>query len=85
VREEAGLEVGDLELVGVYSDPARDPRGHTVSTVFLAKLSVAAPPIAGDDAAAAEWVADWRTHRLAFDHAQILEDAEQIAASGARG
>jgi 8-oxo-dGTP diphosphatase len=85
VREEAGLEVGDLELVGVYSDPARDPRGHTVSTVFLAKPSVAAPPIAGDDAAAAEWVVDWRTHRLAFDHAQILEDAEQIAASGARG
>jgi 8-oxo-dGTP diphosphatase len=83
VREETGIEVSDLELVGVYSDPARDPRGHTVSAVFLAKLSVAASPIAGDDAAAAEWVADWRTQQLAFDHAQILEDAEKILLSRA--
>jgi 8-oxo-dGTP diphosphatase len=83
VREETGIEVTDLELVGVYSDPARDPRGHTVSAVFLAKLPVAASPIAGDDAAAAEWVANWQTHRLAFDHARILKDAEQILASGA--
>jgi len=79
VREETGLEVSDLELVGVYSDPARDPRGHTVSTVFLATQPMTAAPVAGDDAAAAEWVADWRTHRLAFDHAQILEDAEKIS------
>lgn len=84
VREETGLEVGDLALVGVYSDPARDPRGHTVSTVFLAKLPVAAVPVAGDDAAAAAWVADWRTHRLAFDHAQALEDAEKILVRGAQ-
>lgn len=85
VREETGLVVSDLELVGVYSDPARDPRGHTVSTVFLAKLPVAEAPIAGDDAATAEWVVDWRTQRLAFDHAQILEDAEQFATPGVRG
>ena len=84
VREETGLEVNDLQLVGVYSDPGRDPRGHTASTVFLAKLPVAASPIAGDDAAAAEWVANWRSHRLAFDHAHILEDAEQISLSGAQ-
>ena len=83
VREETGIEVSDLELVGVYSDPARDPRGHTASAVFLAKLPVAASPIAGDDAAAAEWVADWRTEQLAFDHAQILEDAEKILLSRA--
>ena len=83
VREETGIEVSYLALVGVYSDPARDPRGHTASAVFLAKLPVAAPPIAGDDAAAAEWVADWRTQQLAFDHAQILEDAEKISLSRA--
>ena len=83
VREETGIEVSYLALVGVYSDPARDPRGHTASAVFLAKLPVAAPPIAGDDAAAAEWVADWRTEQLAFDHAQILEDAEKILLSRA--
>lgn len=84
VREETGLAVGDLELVGVYSDPTRDPRGHTVSAVFLARLPKSVPPIAGDDAEAAEWVADWRAQRLAFDHAQILEDAAQMGATQGR-
>jgi len=85
VREETGVEVSDLGLVGVYSDPGRDPRGHTVSAAFLAKLPKSVAPTAGDDAEAAEWVADWRAHRLAFDHAQILEDAEKMADPGARG
>jgi len=84
VREETGLEVGDLELVGVYSDPGRDPRGHTVSAAFVANLPKAVAPTAGDDAEAAEWVADWRDQQLAFDHAQILEDAEHLAAKRAR-
>jgi 8-oxo-dGTP diphosphatase len=35
-------------------------------------------PRSGSDAAAAEWVADWRSLALAFDHAQILEDAERL-------
>lgn len=85
VREETGLEVGDLQLVGIYSDPHRDPRGHTVSAAFLARLPDATPPTAGDDAASAAWVSDWRAHPLAFDHAQILEDAEKVAGDGARG
>jgi len=84
VREETGLDVGDLELVGVYSDPTRDPRGHTVSAAFMARLPNSVPPTAGDDAEAAEWVADWRAQRLAFDHAQILEDAAEMAAKRAR-
>jgi 8-oxo-dGTP diphosphatase len=79
VREETGIEVGDLHLVGVYSDPKRDPRGHTVSVVFLTRLTGNEVPRAGDDAEAAEWVEDWRRHRLAFDHAQILADAEKLA------
>ena len=76
--EETGLEAGALRLVGVYSDPARDPRGHTVSVVYLAQLEHAAEPRAGSDAAGAEWVADWRKHKLAFDHAQILADTEAL-------
>lgn len=79
VREETGLAVRDLELVGVYSDPSRDPRGHTVSVAYLAILPAAAEPTAGDDAAAAEWIDDWRRKPLAFDHAKILEDAEKMA------
>lgn len=78
VLEEVGLDLGDLELVGVYSEPLRDPRGHTVSIAFAARLSAGAVPKAGSDAATAEWVGDWRRLKLAFDHAQILADAETV-------
>jgi len=84
LREETGLEVGDLFLVGVYSDPSRDPRGHTVSPAFLAQLTAPADPVAGDDAAAAEWVEDWRGETMAFDHAEILGDAEKCLAAISR-
>ncbi len=81
LREETGLTVGDLLLVGVYSDPSRDPRGHTVSAVFLSCLSKPASAVAGDDAASAEWVENWRDEPLAFDHAQILDDAVKFRAA----
>lgn len=58
----------------VISDPQRDPRGHTVSIAFFASASLDTLK-AGDDAASAEMVKDWRKEKLAFDHAQILEDA----------
>jgi 8-oxo-dGTP diphosphatase len=80
LREETGLQVEGLRLVGVYSDPDRDPRGHTCSVAYLARVA-RAEPVAGDDAAAAEWVADWRAEQLAFDHAQIIADAEQLLPS----
>ena len=38
LSEETGLQVGELRLVGVYSDPKRDPRGHTCSVVYLARV-----------------------------------------------
>ncbi len=81
LREETGLTVGDLLLVGVYSDPSRDPRGHTVSAVFLSCLSKPASAVAGDDAASAEWVENWQDEPLAFDHAQILDDAVKFRAA----
>ncbi|HSB68730.1 MAG TPA: NUDIX hydrolase [Candidatus Methylomirabilis sp.] len=72
-REETGLEVELIRQVHTYSDPARDPRGHTVSTVFLARADGA--PRAGDDAGDARSVplADLPAP-LAFDHDQILAD-----------
>jgi 8-oxo-dGTP diphosphatase len=76
--EETGLAVGELRLVGVYSDPHRDPRGHTVSIVYLTCLPRAPGPKAGSDAEAAAWVKDWRALDLAFDHAKILAAAERI-------
>ena len=78
--EETGVEAKRLKLVGVYSDPSRDPRGPTVSVAFLARLR-SAVATAGDDAAAAEWVKSWRRLPLAFDHGLILADAMRLAKS----
>ena len=71
-REETGLEIGELSLLGVYSDPDRDPRGHTVSVVFSAVAR--GEPRGGDDAVEARAfpVGDWPA--LTFDHARILAD-----------
>lgn len=77
LAEETGIEAVDLVLIGVYSDPGRDPRCHTVSTVF-ATVVASKRPRAGDDAAATRWVADWQKQDLAFDHNTILRDAYRI-------
>ena len=74
--EETGIVAGKLRLIGVYSDPGRDPRGHTVAVAFLARVKGEAK--AGDDAAAVEWVESWRRLDLAFDHEQILKDAAKL-------
>jgi 8-oxo-dGTP diphosphatase len=75
VREETGLTISEPKLVGVYSRPGRDPRGHTVSVAFAVKLTNAPEPQAGSDAASASWIADWPKVTLAFDHAEIIADA----------
>jgi 8-oxo-dGTP diphosphatase len=77
LMEEAGVKAGKLELIGVYSNPKRDPRGHTCSVAFLARVGRLTPK-AGDDAAAAEWVEGWSKFDLAFDHAKILRDAQPL-------
>lgn len=70
--EETGLTVDLGRLLGVYSDPARDPRGHTVSIVFAARAT--GEPRAGDDAARVVVVPPEQLPPLAFDHARILAD-----------
>ncbi len=73
VREETGLETRVVRLVGVYSDPARDPRGHTVSVAF--ELEPTGGTLkAGDDAADVVLVDPDRLPRLAFDHSKIIAD-----------
>jgi len=71
-REETGLEVELVALLGVYSDPARDPRGHTVGIVYIAQAR--GEPVAGDDAGAVAIVDPKAPPPLAFDHARILAD-----------
>lgn len=75
--EETGLRAKELRLIGVYSNPARDPRGHTISIAYLTMVEDGAP-IAGDDAAEVEFRADWRELDLAFDHIEIARDAERM-------
>lgn len=70
--EETGLSVDELRLLGVYSDPARDPRGHTVSVVFVAVGRGLPRP--GDDAADIIIVDPTKPPATAFDHDRILAD-----------
>lgn len=77
-REETGLEVEPVQLLGVYSDPARDPRGHTVSTIFVCRV-IGGELCGADDATEARWFADLRGVELAFDHARVLGDAGLMA------
>ncbi len=73
-REETSLDVRLVHLLGVYSDPARDPRGHTASVVYVATTTMPDRLAAADDAARAAWYRLDNLPSLAFDHAQILQD-----------
>lgn len=71
--EETGLAVELADLVGVYSEPDRDPRGPNVSVAFLARV-VGGDLIAATDAAEVA-VLDPGSVELAFDHRSIVADA----------
>ena len=76
-REETGLTVSNLRLLGCYSDPAQDRRMHTISTVYCAEAS--GTPRAADDAAALQlFLIDQLPEPLCFDHALILEDYRKL-------
>jgi 8-oxo-dGTP diphosphatase len=82
-KEETGLDVRLEALLGVYSDPRRDPRRHTLSVVFVGRAD--GEPVGGDDAARAvpfRW--DALPSPLAFDHAEILRDARRFLLTGVR-
>lgn len=82
-REETGLAVDLIEQFHAYSDPRRDPRGHTVTTVFLGRAT--GSPVGADDAARAgafRWTE--LPDPLVFDHAEILRDVRRYLLTGAR-
>ena len=74
MSEEIGLDVEIEQLLGLYSDPSRDPRFHTMSAVYICKAS--AMPQAGDDAKSTKVVAleDLEKENFVFDHGKIVED-----------
>lgn len=71
--EETGLSVRNLRMFHVYSDPDRDPRQHTITTVFVAQATGTLQ--AGDDAkGAGVFTEDTLPEPIAFDHAGIISD-----------
>jgi 8-oxo-dGTP diphosphatase len=83
LKEETGCELDSVKLIGVYSDPNRDPRGQVITIAYLAELDDVVDVEGRDDAAEARWfdlgklrvdIQQGRTH-LAFDHDKILVDA----------
>jgi ADP-ribose pyrophosphatase YjhB (NUDIX family) len=83
-KEETGLDVELTELLGVYSDPKRDPRGlFTISTVFLGRAG--GRPVGGDDADDARVFAlDALPPDIAFDHPTMLADYRRLRAGQGR-
>lgn len=73
VLEETGLNAEVVRLLGVYGDPGRDPRGHTISIAYVLR-SIGGEPTAGTDAAGTRLVSVSRVPRLAFDHDRIVAD-----------
>jgi 8-oxo-dGTP diphosphatase len=73
VLEETGLRTKIIELIGIYSDPKRDPRGHTVTAVYLLKI-VNGKVKGGDDALDARFFDLDNLPELSFDHNIIIKD-----------
>ena len=71
-EEETGLNVRLKVLLGVYSDPARDPRAHTVTAVYIGEAH--GRPKGGDDAARAQAFDPLKPPTLVFDHSIVLAD-----------
>lgn len=80
-REETGLDVTLLVLLGLYSDPARDPRGHTVTAVYVA-VAQGTPEAMDDARELALFPPDALPSPLAFDHAQVLADYRAYRSRG---
>ncbi|MCK4568739.1 MAG: NUDIX hydrolase [Bacteroidales bacterium] len=78
LEEETGLTKILLTQMHTFGNPGRDPRGHTVSVVYVGYLTDGAIARAGDDAAEAEWFKTGELPELAFDHEKVVEMAMSI-------
>ncbi len=80
-KEETCLDVKLTALLGIYSDPKRDTRGHTVTAVYVAEAT--GMPVAADDAKNfGIYTFDTLPEVLAFDHAQVIEDYRIFRTTG---
>jgi 8-oxo-dGTP diphosphatase len=77
IREETGLETEVMNLVGVFSDPDRDPRGHFITIAFNLKV-IGGELRSGDDAMDVNLFELERLPELAADHLLIIKDALRV-------
>ena len=75
LEEETGLKVANVHQIGAYSKVDRDPRGRTITVAYLAIIGSPEEVKGQDDAAKAEWFPLSALPELAFDHADIMQDA----------
>ena len=78
LKEETGLNGILLTQMHTFGSPGRDPRGHTVSVVYVGYLPVGAEATAGDDASEIAWFGVNELPELAFDHSLIIDMAKSI-------
>ena len=78
-KEETNLSIIPSTIVGVYSEPNRDPRGHIISIAFTCLLWNDGYELkAGDDAKNVRWFQLKQLPPLAFDHAKIIKDWSEL-------
>jgi 8-oxo-dGTP diphosphatase len=75
LEEETCLKVNTIYQIGAYSKVDRDPRGRTITVAYLAIVDGPVEVTGQDDAAKAEWFPLSTLPKLAFDHADIIQDA----------
>ncbi|MGC5041061.1 NUDIX domain-containing protein [Streptomyces sp. DT73] len=83
LAEETGVHVAaeSLRQVGVWDEPGRDPRGRYVTVAYVTVVPADAPITAGDDARTVRWFSLSDLPPLAFDHADILNEAVNVSIS----
>ena len=80
-KEETCLDVKLVTMLGLYSNPKRDPRGHTVTAIYVAQ-STGTPKAADDAKSIGVFTLDELPAPLAFDHQMVLEDYRRYRESG---
>ena len=82
LKEETGLVVGDLHRIGIFDAVDRDPRERIITVAYYTILDKPAEVSGLDDAAQAKWFLLTELPDLAFDHKEILQEAERVLGDG---
>jgi len=78
IEEETGLKTEALKLVGAYSDPKRDPRGHTISIAYLMKITGGTEKTTEEAKEVKYFLLAHLPENIAFDHKKIIEEAKKM-------